>query len=135
MVQKSTMNQLANSQNPFQGKAKRVLCICSAGLLRSPTAALVLHKEFGYNTRSAGIGDSALVSVSQALIRWAEEIVCMEDFHKQLLLTQAKNLLTESEFQRLEGIIKVLSIPDQFEFMDSELQQLIIKAYKEVSIE
>ena len=50
----SNYNRLGNSRNIYQGKDKRVLCVCSAGLLRSPTAANVLHKEFGYNTRACG---------------------------------------------------------------------------------
>ncbi len=44
------------SQNPYQGKYKRVLCVCSAGVLRSATTAVVLSKEpFNFNTRSAGL--------------------------------------------------------------------------------
>ena len=52
---KSTLNQLANINNPYQGKSKKVLCLCSAGLLRSPTAANVLHREFEFTiiSRSA----------------------------------------------------------------------------------
>ena len=46
----SKMNRLANTQNKYQGKYKKVLCVCSAGLLRSPTAALVLSQEpFNFN--------------------------------------------------------------------------------------
>jgi predicted protein tyrosine phosphatase len=34
------MNRLGNCKNYHQGKFKRVLCVCSAGLLRSPTTDL-----------------------------------------------------------------------------------------------
>ena len=50
-----SMNRMWNVSNPWQGDAKRVLCVCSAGLLRSPTAAKVLYDEYGYNTRAAGL--------------------------------------------------------------------------------
>ena len=66
----SLMNRLANTHNHYQGDAKRVLCVCSAGLLRSPTAAFVLSQEpFGFNTRAAGIAeDFALIVVDDVLL-------------------------------------------------------------------
>lgn len=79
----SMLNRLANVNNPYQGSARRVLCVCSAGLLRSPTTAVVLANEpFNYNTRAAGTSDEfALVPVDQALLTWANEIVCMQLEH------------------------------------------------------
>ena len=74
----STKNQLAIVNNEYQGNYTRTLCVCSAGLLRSPTTAAVLQKEFGRNTRSAGTMDYALIPISEALIMWADEIVVME---------------------------------------------------------
>ena len=51
----SLMNRLGNSKNPYQGDFKKVLCVCSAGLLRSPTAAWVLsNAPFNFNTREIG---------------------------------------------------------------------------------
>ena len=73
------MNRLANSSNRWQGKYKRVLCICSAGLLRSPTAAFVLSQEpYNYNTRAAGLTkEFALIPVDEVLLNWAQEVVCI----------------------------------------------------------
>ena len=52
----STFNKLANTRNPYQGTSKRVLCVCSAGLLRSPTIAWILsNPPFNFNTRAAGV--------------------------------------------------------------------------------
>ncbi len=82
---KSTLNQLANINNPYQGKSKKVLCLCSAGLLRSPTAANVLHREFGFNTRSAGVMDYALIPLSEALFLWADEVLVMDIQHYLML--------------------------------------------------
>ena len=39
--------------NPYQGDRRRILFVCSAGLLRSPTGAHVGSVR-GYNTRAAG---------------------------------------------------------------------------------
>ena len=117
------MNGFHNVSNPYQGKVKRVLCVCSAGLLRSPTAAQVLHKEFGFNTRACGINEEyALIPLTELLLVWADEIVFMEKEHKEEV---------ESEFDLRKKRVVLLSIPDKYAYMDPELQQLIIDRYKE----
>lgn len=59
--------------NEFQGVASRYLFVCSAGLLRSPTAAAVAT-SLGYNARSCGSAHYALVPLSVNLIEWANRI-------------------------------------------------------------
>lgn len=79
------MNRKWNSHNEYQGKHKRVLCVCSAGLLRSPTAAWVLsNPPYNFNTRAAGIDvGHALIPVDDVLIEWADEIVCMDEYQQK----------------------------------------------------
>lgn len=56
-------NRKWNAKNPHQGNFERVLCVCSAGLLRSPTVAVVMAQH-GFNTRAAGLEkDFALIPV------------------------------------------------------------------------
>jgi hypothetical protein len=51
-----TKERIGNASNKYQGKYKRVLAVCSGGLLRSPTIAHTLAAEpYNYNTRSVGI--------------------------------------------------------------------------------
>jgi predicted protein tyrosine phosphatase len=115
------MNRLANCGNKYQGEYKRVLCVCSAGLLRSPTAAFVLSQEpYNFNTRAAGLTkEFALIPVDKVLLEWADEIVCMS----QKQATEIKNLLEEPK------PIVVLNIPDDFRYRDPELIKLIRDAY------
>lgn len=114
------MNRLHNTKNPNQTDTKKVLTVCSASILRSPTAANVLHREFGYNTRSAGIvSDFALIPVDNALVAWADEIVCMEEWQRKEL---------EALFNIRVPII-VLDVPDHFQWMDKELQDMILESY------
>ena len=117
------MNRLANVNNLYQHihKHKRVLCVCSAGLLRSPTAALVLSMEpFNFNTRAAGVvPEFALVPVDEVLLAWADEIVCMEEHHKNAI-----EALTEKT-------IICLDIEDSFPYRDPELIQLIAERYQQ----
>lgn len=115
-------NRKHNATNQYQTNVKRVLCVCSAGLLRSPTAANVIHREFGFNTRSAGItADFALIPVDGVLVHWADEIVCMDNYQSMEISGMAE--LSDTP-------IFNLNIPDSFEYMDSELQNLIKIAYE-----
>lgn len=118
---KSSRNRLANVNNKYQGDAKRVLCVCSAGLLRSPTAALVLsQKPFNYNTRAAGLeSEYALIPVDEALVEWAQEIVCMSQDQVDCIM------------ENYDPAVPVynLDIPDHFSYGDPELMDMIKKSY------
>lgn len=115
------MNRLHNATNPFQGKYKRVLAVCSAGLLRSPTVALVLSKEpYNFNTRAAGLDeDFALIKVDDVLLEWADEIVCMDD--------KQEKILREKTNKRIVN----LNINDNYEYRDKGLMELIKRRYND----
>jgi len=115
------MNRIHNSTNPCQGAFKKVLCVCSAGLLRSPTAAHVLsNPPFNFNTRSAGAVDAfALIQVDDVLLSWADEIVCMEEYHVNLLKTKTSKKII------------CLDIEDYFYYKQENLQILIADRYQE----
>lgn len=114
------MNRLHNITNPNQGLSKKVLCLCSAGLLRSPTAAVVLQREYGFNTRAAGLAEEyALIPVDDILLCWADEVIVMESWMYQELETNPK----------VKKLI-CLSVPDNYSYMDPELQTLIKEAYE-----
>ncbi len=119
------MNRLHTCKNPFQGKYKKVLCICSAGLLRSPTAALILSQEpFNYNTRACGIHDYALVPIDDVLINWADELVVMEKYMIEQL----------PESSNGKGIV-CLDIKDNYEYRQVELIELITTRYMDAGYE
>jgi predicted protein tyrosine phosphatase len=116
-------NRRSVIENPYQGSHKRVLCICSGGVLRSPTAAYVLSQPpFDCNTRSAGTETYALVPVDEALLLWAQEIVCMTSEH----FSKVKVLL--ERFQ-LEKPVIALGVPDNFAYRDPELVKIIKERY------
>ncbi len=116
------MNRSANCHNRFQGRFKRVLCCCSAGLLRSPTAALVLSQEpYSFNTRAAGlVSEFALVPVDDVLLDWADEIVVMTSEQERAV----REMLQDSD----KAVIN-LQIPDNFPYRDPELIRLIRERY------
>lgn len=116
------MNRKHNAKNPYQGKFKHVLCVCSAGLLRSPTTAWVLSNEpYNFNTRAAGLDQGhALIPVDDVLIEWADEIVCMDEYQQKVL----KESTTKPVYN--------LKIGDNFEYRDKGLITIIKMRAKDI---
>lgn len=123
----STMNRIGNAGNRYQGDFKRVLCVCSAGLLRSPTAALVLSQDpFNFNTRAVGVSQEyALVPIEQVHLHWADEIVTMEVAHSLMVES-----LLEKTYKDVKPRIVQLDIPDEFAYRDPRLMDLIKQNYE-----
>jgi predicted protein tyrosine phosphatase len=119
------MNRLENCHNRWQGGFKKVLCVCSAGLLRSPTTAFVLSQEpYNFNTRCAGLtNEFALIPVDEVLLEWADEIVCMELKQKRVLEKMTKKPVV------------CLNIEDSFAYRDPILMSLIKKQYDILNLE
>jgi predicted protein tyrosine phosphatase len=115
-----SFNRLSNVQNPYQGAYKRVLCVCSAGLLRSPTAAVVLSQPpYNFNTRAAGLSrEYALIAVDEFLLHWADEIVCM---------TSEQEIELKSKTNKP---IKCLNIEDNFAYRSPDLEKQIKEKYE-----
>ncbi len=123
-------NRFHMAIHPSQGAYRRVLCICSGGLLRSPTAAWVLsNPPFNFNTRCAGIVPKyALIQVDKILVEWAQEIVCMDKKHLRLF---------QKKFPVAAAMkpVRCLGISDDFLYRDEELIESIVSQYEEVSRE
>lgn len=122
-------NQLGVVLNPYQGKHKKVLTVCSAGCLRSPTAAHILSSEpFNFNTRCAGISEEyAIVPVTEALIIWADVILCMDLDQVKHINDIQNNVLRdfdsmyEYEFKQVIN----LEIEDDYAYRDPELVKIM----------
>ena len=124
---KGHRNQLYNIHNESQGNIKKVLCVCSAGLLRSATLQNTLIKEYGYNCRNCGTEESyALIPISEALLLWADEIVFVnKSNYRSVALDLAEMKIPEDK-------IFVLSIPDIYNFNDPKLVEICKQQYKEI---
>lgn len=109
--------------NYYQGEAKRVLTVCSASVLRSPTAAIVLNQEYGYNTKAAGVSlEYAIVPVTGKLLTWCQEIVVMENW-------QAHEIIEMLEIMGIDRPVICLNIDDNYSYMQPELVSLIKQRY------
>lgn len=110
-------------RNPYQGTDKKVVFVCSMGILRSATGARIYaHK---YNTRTAGSWHDALIHLSENLIVWADEIVFVNQENYEHALHEYED--DEALVMTIKDKAKVLDIPDNYEHMHPEL----IKAFEE----
>ena len=111
--------------NSYQGDYKRVLTVCSANMLRSPTMAHVLSAEpYNFNTRSAGTAGFALIPVTEDLLMWADEVVCADTEHA--LYVRDKMIQ-----YALDKPIVNLNLPDIYEYRNSKLIELIKERYEQ----
>lgn len=108
--------------NPYQGKDKRVLFVCSAGILRSATAARIYANK--YNTRACGsMHDIALVPFTLKLAAWADEIVFVNKENYEMV---------SQEHPGIECLnVRVLDIPDKYPHMDERLIQCFKDQYED----
>jgi predicted protein tyrosine phosphatase len=103
--------------NPFQGNDRKVVFVCSMGILRSATGARLYANK--YNTRSVGTWPDCLIPLTQVLVNWADEIVFVNE-------SNYKQAVKKFDLDAAASI-RVLNIPDNYEHMHPEL----IKAFKE----
>lgn len=122
----TTFNRLHNMRNPNQGDNKKVLCVCSAGLLRSPTLAWILSNEpFNYNTRAVGTSSEyALIVLDEVQLQWADAVVFVDDGNYLTACYDHKELIDNMEHY-------VLEIPDIYEFRHPKLVEAATKQLKE----
>lgn len=107
-------NQFSVVENKWQGNAVRVLFVCSAGILRSPTAAIHFATTQGWNTRAVGIDHNfALIPVSEALMNWADVIFVMTPDQRLTLKFRFGDEFSDKIF--------CLHIDDNFAFMEPKL--------------
>lgn len=115
--------------NPYQGKDKKVLFVCSMGILRSATGARLYASR--HNTRCAGTWADALIPVTPTLLEWADEVVFVNKSNYEQIKTRY-----EREGIDIDEIltIKVLDIPDAFPHMAPELVQAFNDQYEPVEL-
>lgn len=98
-----------------------LLFICSKNQWRSPTAEQIYRKQPNVSVRSAGTSPNARHTVSIKDIQWADVIMVMEEMHKSRLKAEFNRVL---EYKP----IHVLDIPDEYQYMDAELIELLTQS-------
>ncbi len=122
-----TLAESLRGHDPIDGMSRRehaagerlnVLFVCSRNQWRSPTAEQVWRRHPRVNARSAGTSASARRVVGADDLRWADVVLVMEDKHKSRLLADFRALL-------LQKPLHVLDIPDDYNYMDPDLVELL----------
>jgi len=121
-------NRLWNCRNPNQGDFKKVLCVCSAGLLRSPTVAWILSNDpFNFNTRAVGSAPSfALTPIDEVFLKWADVVVFVSPENANEV---------ESRFDLSKKQVLTLNLPDVFQFRDPRLVEIATEQLKQAFAE
>lgn len=99
---------------------KNILFICSRNRLRSPTAETIFCDREGWSVRSAGLARDAEVQLSEEDLEWADIVFVMESVHKRRLKEKFGTVIKDQR-------VVCLGIPDNYEYMDEELIQLLEK--------
>ena len=102
----------------------KLLFICEANQNRSRTAEMMYATRPGYEARSAGFSTSnGARLISEALIQWATIVLVMEEKHGQSITAM---------WPKYRHKIKVLGVPDLYNFDTPELRCVLDRKIEEV---
>lgn len=96
---------------------QKILFVCGRNKWRSPTAERIYRNDSRVQVRSAGVSSSVQRQVSQKDIEWCDLILVMEQKYKEYIVKKFKTLQLPPVYS--------LDIPDDYQFMDEELIELI----------
>lgn len=96
----------------------RILFVCTANKLRSPTAEDVFRDYPGIEAISAGTSSEAPRPLTNDLVASADMIFAMETHHRERIRKKFKR-------RPADNMIVTLHIPDEYERGDPELVELL----------
>lgn len=95
----------------------RIVFVCAMNRWRSPTAEALYRGDPRFEVRSAGVRPGAKPVLSDPDLEWADAVFVMEKEHRAEI---------RDEFCHLDlPPIEVLDVPDDYKFMDPELQRIL----------
>ena len=97
-----------------------VLFVCGRNRRRSPTAETIFRDDPSLSVRSAGTSDSSKKRITEGDLLWADLILVME----RKYAARIRALFPEAAFPTLRS----LDIPDDYDYMDAELIELLQSA-------
>lgn len=97
---------------------EKILFVCNANRLRSPTAEKIYKKRKDISVKSAGLFSDAFVTVSQDIVDWADLIFVMEKNQQNKIIKKFKNVYNK------KPVIN-LNISDDYEYMEPTLIELL----------
>jgi predicted protein tyrosine phosphatase len=101
----------------FKNQRPNILVVCGRNKRRSRTAEHIFKDDNRFNIRSAGLSPQSDRKITEKDLLWADLVFVMEKNQKEKL----KELYPHTEIPTIE----VLHIPDDYEFMDDELIEML----------
>jgi protein-tyrosine phosphatase len=100
-------------------KKPHILFVCGKNKWRSPTAERIYKDDGRIEVRSAGVSAKSKHTISNDDVEWADLILVMESKYRSRIL----GLYRDLSLPKIEN----LDIPDEYEYMDADLIELIEK--------
>ena len=94
-----------------------MLVVCGRNKRRSRTAEFIFKNDSRFNIRSVGLSPSSDRKISEKDLLWSDLVLVMENNQKSKLQT----LYPQVEIKNLG----VLQIPDDYEFMQPDLVEML----------
>jgi len=94
-----------------------ILVVCGRNKRRSRTAEYIFKNDNRFNVRSAGLSPKSDRKISENDLNWANLVFVMETGQRAKLWGQYNHM----ELPEIE----ILNIPDDYEFMDDELVEML----------
>lgn len=94
-----------------------LLIICGKNKRRSRTGESIFKNDPRFHVRSAGLSPKSDRKISEADLNWADLVLVMESEHR----AKIRDLYRYLDLP----VIEVLHIPDEYDFMDEELVDLL----------
>jgi protein-tyrosine phosphatase len=98
-------------------KKPHILFVCGRNKWRSPTAERIFKNDRRIEVRSAGVGSKSKRQINNEDILWADLILVMEKQYGSRIMGTFRDL----ELPQIDS----LDIPDEYEFMEGELIELL----------
>lgn len=99
-------------------KRPNILIVCGRNKKRSRTAEHIFKNDDRFNIRSAGLSSKSDRKISENDLNWADLVFVME--------TEQRSKIRELYRHLKLPTIEVLNIPDEYEFMNEELMDILI---------
>jgi predicted protein tyrosine phosphatase len=97
---------------------QKLLFVCSQNKLRSLTAETMFNKNPNFAVKSAGTEHNARQKITAGMIGWADMIFVMERKHRDRLKQKFNEEIRGKQ-------VITLNIPDDFEYMQPELIEIL----------
>ncbi len=103
----------------------KILFVCTVNRMRSATAHKIYEADKRFEVRSAGTDNSANTVISFDLLNWADTVIVMEKHHRNFIRQKFQEMYKNKK-------IVCLYIPDDYDFMQTELIAILKEKFEDV---